>query len=423
MQPLRGRVQPQGVLRVLIPPGAEEGRGLCELLGESVVSRDVRRHREVHAVRGVESAVEEVLVSPIRVAVVVDVGQQEKGLSVASLEAYQSLVEVCPCALVVEGDEHAGHRKRSGQFAVADLQGVLVQLRHVSRDLCPEVAAAAFGAARTRLAVGDERLEVLLEADDLAVEAVVRGNRRVDNSIERQRADAGGEEVGVPLPDVRAIREAEEGQLLVTHGDADLVHVLCGTGGIHEGQEVATALLAAGGEVLVGLDERLLFLRVVEHGIRGEVLILLRSVDAGDGRALGHATRIPRHQVEPVVEDVQRMARGLAAQEFDSRLTRTARVHQHRADSRALVGGGLADERERDHARGRVRVIERHLQRSALESAAAVGPCDLAGLDRRRRVRHGWRVARARHDKERDEHHDLCDATRHRSSLAARGPN
>src|SRR2546422_2491748 len=59
-------------------------------------------------------------------------------------------------------------------------------------------------------------------------------------------------------------------------------------------------------------------------------------------------------------------------------------------------------------------VIERNLQRPTLESSGAVGPCDVAGRWRDgRTVRWCWRCSRARNGENRDEHKNLCDATRH----------
>src|SRR4029077_11368178 len=99
-------------------------------------------------------------------------------------------------------------------------------------------------------------------------------------------------------------------------------------------QQVAAARLAAGREVLVRLDERLLFGGVIEDRVGRDVCVLLRPAHACDGRALGDAARIPGHEVETRVEVAQRGH--VAAQELDPRLAWTAWIHEHRTYARRL---------------------------------------------------------------------------------------
>ena len=65
---------------------------------------------------------------------------------------------------------------------------------------------------RTR---GEERVELLLEAGCLRHPELEGGERRIDHAVEHERADVGGEEVGVGRAEQRAVGDAEERQLLV----------------------------------------------------------------------------------------------------------------------------------------------------------------------------------------------------------------
>src|SRR5204863_6932136 len=131
------------------------------------------------------------------------------------------------------------------------------------------ISATAVPTAGPRLAVVEKCLQVLLETDYLGKQAVVGGDSRIDHSIEGQGTDAVGKEVRVPLADVSAIRKAEIGQLVVSDGDPDLVHVVRRAARVHEGQQVAAALLASICKVLIRLERRLLLLGIVEHAAEG----------------------------------------------------------------------------------------------------------------------------------------------------------
>ena len=78
----------------------------------------------------------------------------------------------------------------------------------------------AAGAAR-----GEERVELLLEADRLGHPELERWERRFDHTVEDQRADVGREQVRVRLAEQRAVGHPEEGQLLVADGLAELLEV------------------------------------------------------------------------------------------------------------------------------------------------------------------------------------------------------
>src|SRR5207248_9198121 len=83
------------------------------------------------------------------------------------------------------------------------------------------------------------------------------------------------------------------------------------------------------------------------------------------------------HEVEAAVESAERA--DVAAHEVDARLTRTAGVHEQRADADRRLSRGLAHQRERHLAALRVRVVERNLQRAALKARATVRPRDFGG--------------------------------------------
>ena len=71
---------------------------------------------------------------------------------------------------------------------------------------------------------------------------------------------------------------------------------------------------------------------------------------------------------------------GRARHVVDARTTGTTRVHYERADPLRLVARGKADHREVHLCAGRVRVVERHAERRALEGAAARPPPQAAAV-------------------------------------------
>src|SRR5260370_7734747 len=74
---------------------------------------------------------------------------------------------------------------------------------------------------------------------------------------------------------------------------------------------------------------------------------------------------------------------GVSPQELDPGLAWAAGIDQQGARCRVdRAGRGLANQCEADGARAWIAVVERHLQRAALESTAARHPGDLAGRSR-----------------------------------------
>src|SRR5260370_12075191 len=107
---------------------------------------------------------------------------------------------------------------------------------------------------------------------------------------------------------------------------------------------------------------------------------------------------------------------GVSPQELDPGLAWAAGIDQGGAGCGVEgAGRGLENQCEADGARAWIAVVERHLQRAALESTAARDPGDLAGRRRgSRAMRRNRCVACASgNDEKRDEHKDLCDVTRH----------
>ena len=93
------------------------------------------------------------------------------------------------------------------------------------------------------------------------------------------------------------------------------------------------------------------------------------------------ATRVPRHEVEALVQVVGD-AVGLdeLPQELRSRLTGSAGVEHHRPDPLVLVGGGLSDHRQGDRLALGLVPVERHVEGGALEVVLALVPCGQAEL-------------------------------------------
>ena len=116
-----GLHRPVGALKVgVLAPRPEERRGLDVGRAEPVVGRDVGRDREVEAVRSLEGAVEEVVVGPVGLPLVVLVGEEQQRGPVASVQRREGSVEIRPVALVVEGHQDTGHRERAGELPVPD---------------------------------------------------------------------------------------------------------------------------------------------------------------------------------------------------------------------------------------------------------------------------------------------------------------
>ncbi len=112
----------------------------------------------------------------------------------------------------------------------------------------------------------------------------------------------GGKQVRVRDTEERAIREPEISELFVVKRGADLVHVAGSARRVDKRQHLLTHLLATAHEILVGLDRRLLLLRIVEDRVERVVRVLLRIAEAAHWRALTDPTRVESDQVEPGVQ-------------------------------------------------------------------------------------------------------------------------
>ncbi len=156
----------------------------------------------------------------------------------------------------------------------------------------------------------------MLEADELRIEKIVWCEGRIDHAIERERSDASRKKVGVVLAEESSVRKAEIGQLLVAERGADHVHVPRRAYGVDEGKDTRAARLAAGGEVLVGVYGRLLFVRIIEDGIERVERVLLRPIETSHRSALADSAGIESDEVESRVEVCH--SAPLAAEELDA---------------------------------------------------------------------------------------------------------
>ncbi len=213
---------------------------------------------------------------------------------------------------------------------------------------------------------------------------------RLDRSVEHQRSDPVGEQLGVGGTESGAVREPDVAQSIVADRVADLVEIACRV----VRSEPRPDLDRVGGA------RRGLPLGLGDEGVPTGIVALVEQRDvvvegvvALDGRARSDATRVERHEVEPS-RDLLGHDQRHRLQEVDARRSRPTRIEHQRTDPLVVVHGRHPGDGDVDQAAVRSVVVERHGDRSALDvdgrrlGVDARPPLDRAGsgLDRYGRV-------------------------------------
>ena len=251
----------------------------------------------------------------VSAAAVIQVRQPEERLAVAAEGVVQRRVQVAP-APGIEADYQAGDREPAAERPRPDAEGTLVEPPHQSRQPAARITRLPECAHRDAAAVGQERLQVGLEAGGTPEKQVAHGERGVRDTVERERADTGGEKVRVYLAKKGPVAPPEVGQLAVTERGTDSVHVARRAGRVDERKKPGARLLACLGHARDGLDVDLLLLRVVEHRVGLQQCVELRVGQASHRCAAPDAPLVERDQVESLVQALE--ADGVLAQEVDA---------------------------------------------------------------------------------------------------------
>ena len=248
-----------------------------------------------------------------------------------------------------------------------------------AQPLVDRVAEEAVAVVDAVLDVGAQRD---LEAAGLLEAELARVDREVDGAVEHHPADLVGEQVGVRRAELGAVGGAEVEQLRLTQGGPQHVDVARGLDRGDVVDEAVGVVRAALEERLVGLLELLGLLGGVRAGVVGDEGVDLGVGEAVDGVGLAGAARVEPDDVEVVAEHVAERERGVLGVGRAGR-ARPAGVDDQRADPVRRVVGGVLEQRQPDGLAGRVLVVDRHLERGALEVAAAGLPRQLLGVERR----------------------------------------
>jgi hypothetical protein len=173
--------------------------------------------------------------------------------------------------------------------------------------------------------------------------------------------------------------------------------------------------IAVGGDPRVELGGRQREGDVVER--RAPLLVAAEATQRGASR---DAARVEPDEVE-ARPHLRRVEVGPGEDRVvDTRAAGAAGVEEQRADPVSGIGGGQADDRERDRRAVRLGVVERDLERAALELAVALAPADLGGRPL------GGAGAESRERGERDSHDRGCTTitphTGHRQLLSRSAP-
>ena len=186
---------------------------------------------------------------------------------------------------------------------------------------------------------------------------------RLDRSVEHQRAHPVGEQLGVGGTESGAVREPDIAQPIVADRVADLVEIACRVVRSEPRPDLDRVGGARRGPPL-GLGDEGVPTGIVALVEQRDVVV--EGVVALDGRARSDATRIERHEVEPL-RDLLGHDQRHRLQEVDARRPRPARIEHQRPDSLVVVHGRHPGDGDVDHAAIRSVVVERHGDRSALD--------------------------------------------------------
>ncbi len=233
-----------------------------------VLGHAAGRRRAIEARHGVEHLHHVALVRAVVVALGVALARAEQLRAVTTECAAHRLRQLTPLRLVVErrGDSVDRPALRQGTEALvaARLDGFGVeagepglQLLLRGRGVGPERALAA------RDAIGEVGVERLLEAGRLPLVDLLHRQIGRQDAVEHHAPDVLREQVGVRRAEHRAVRLAEEVQLLLAESRTQDVHVLRDLFGADVAEQRAGVLLARVGELLVAGQQRVLLALVV----------------------------------------------------------------------------------------------------------------------------------------------------------------
>src|SRR5205823_15022925 len=159
-----------------------------------------------------------------------------------------------------------------------------------SIELCGGAADSAVDAAGVSVAVGEKPLQGRFESGRLFEQLVRRTNGRIEDRIERQRANVIGKEVRVSLAEEGVVGETEIGDLVVSNRNPDQVHVPRGAHRVDKPEAFAAVPLAREGKRLFPVDQLLSWSPLGVWRGRHEVVQRTRAV-AVHRRALPHTAR------------------------------------------------------------------------------------------------------------------------------------
>ena len=208
----------------------------------------------------------------------------------------------------------------------------------------------------------------------------------VARPVEHRGAYRGGEARHPRRPERTSVRRAEIGDLVLTEGASDLVHVVGAVVGRHIREETTGSGLALLAQRLRCRHQGLMFGRCVGCRVEGEEGIEI--VGADDRARPPGAARIPPDDVEPVGER-RREITGRLLRHVAARNARASRVHQQRTDPLTGPACWPPFDVEVDETLGRVVIVLRHGKRGALQLLATASPLERTGSGRRRRR---WRA-------------------------------
>ena len=199
------------------------------------------------------------VVGAVRVALVVAVAEGEQGGAVAGLGVGERRGERRPLGLAVHRlDRRRLEHDLVDAAAVGGGERVGVEAVEQGVPAGADVDGVE-GAVVALLAPRRPVVEGVLEPDELRrplVELAVTA--RLERRVEHHRPHPLREQPGVDAAEVRAVADADVGDLLVAEGGADRVHVACGVGGGVEAQRVVVLRLARRAELVVDGVEGLL---------------------------------------------------------------------------------------------------------------------------------------------------------------------
>ncbi len=193
---------------------------------------------------------------------------------------------------------------------------------------------------------------------------------RVKDAVNDQRTHSAGEQVGIGLTELRAVRESEVVQLVVTERPPEIIHVPGDVGCCHVPENRSGMAATGVGETLIGgrLDV-LLFCRDRE-GERRQISEHLSKGGITPQRCAAHdSARIEPNDVEPRSQ-IQGQERGKPAYQIHSRSTWSTRIHKQGTNPLLRQRRRQTNSRQRDPVTARRVVVQWHSDLRTLKAVA-----------------------------------------------------